>query len=169
MESDVLHMVSPYQKRVPGRAPSEVVVSGNNATRSQRPRTRRKGKLKKASSPRVLNYEAQIVLPCKFDSFLDIFRRSCLDTDYRHVPLSTRKAEGGVEITALDRPVGKGVRLVVCMLSSTRLIGTPDSVEPASLNIGTVPCGRVVAWGGRWGRMDQGLGDFGCESLELRV
>ena len=27
MESDVLHMMGPYQERIPGRAPSEKVVS----------------------------------------------------------------------------------------------------------------------------------------------
>ena len=31
MESDVLHVVSPYQKRIPAGAPSKVVVSGKNA------------------------------------------------------------------------------------------------------------------------------------------
>ena len=69
----------------------------------------------------------------------------------------------------MDRPVGKGVRLVVGVFGSTRLIRTPNSVVPASLDIGAVSCGMVVAWGGRWDRMDQGLGNFGCESLELRV
>jgi len=30
VESDVLHMMSPYQERIPGRAPSENVMSDEN-------------------------------------------------------------------------------------------------------------------------------------------
>jgi len=30
VESDVLHMMGPYQERVPGGAPSEIVVSDEN-------------------------------------------------------------------------------------------------------------------------------------------
>ena len=100
------------------------------------------------------------MLPRKFDRFLDILRSSGVDADYWHVPLLTRKAKCGVEVTALDRFVGKGVRLEIGVLGSTRLIRTPHSVVPAGLDIGAVSCGRVVAWGGRRDRMDQRLGDF---------
>jgi len=110
--------------------------------------------------PCVLDDEAQIILPSKFDSFLDIFRTSGIDADHRHVPLFTREAERGVEVTALNRPVGKSVRLVVGVFGSTRLIRTPYSVEPASLDIGAVSCRGIVARGGRRDRMDQWLRDF---------
>ena len=53
---------------------------------------------------------------------MDVIRCSGVDTDCWHVPLLTRKAEGGVETTGLDRPVGKGVRLIVGGSSSTRLV-----------------------------------------------
>ena len=168
MESDVLYMVSPYQKRIPSRAPSDIVVSGKNVGRHSP--TRRRSKLKRnTSSPCVLDHEAQIMLPGKFDSFLDVTRCSCIDTDYRHAPLLTREAEGGVEITALDRSVGKGVRLEIGVLGSTRMIRTPDSVVPVGLGIGAVSCGRIVTRSGRRDRMDQWLRDFRRESLELRI
>jgi hypothetical protein len=96
----------------------------------------------------------------KFDSFLDVAWRSGVDPDYRHVPLLTRDAERGVEIAALDRPVGKSVGLKVGVFCSARLIGTPDTVVPVSDDIGTVAGGRVVAGGGRRDRMDQWLRDF---------
>jgi len=105
----------------------------------------------------------------KFDSFLDITRRSGIDTDYWHVSLLTRKAKCGVKVTGLNRPVGKGVRLVVGVLGSTRLVRTPDSVEPASFDIGAASCRGVVARSGRRDRMDQWLRNFRRESLELGI
>ena len=119
--------------------------------------------------PRVLDYEAQVVVPGKSDRFLDVLRRSGIDADYRHVSLLTRNAERGVEVTALDRPVGKCVGLVVGVFGGTRLIRTPDTVVPASDDISTVSCGGVVARGGRWDGADQRLRDFRCEGLELGI
>jgi len=78
-----------------------------------------------------------------------------VDPDYWHAPLLTRDAERGVEVAALDRPVGKSVRLKVGVLGGTRLIGTPDTVVPASEDVGTVTGGRAIARGGRRDRMDQ--------------
>ena len=126
-------------------------------------------KTKAIHVPRILDYEAQFVVPGESDSFLDVFRSSGIDTDYWHVPLLTRNPESGVEVTALDCPVGKGVRLVVGVFGSTRLIRTPDAVVPASENISTVSRSRVVARGGRWDGVDQWLGDFRREGLELGV
>ena len=100
------------------------------------------------------------MLPDKLDSFLDVGRRSCVDADYWYAPLLTRNAEGSVEVTALDRPVGKGVRFPVGEFGSARLIRSPDAVVPASEDIGAVSCGRVVARSGWWDGMDQWLGDF---------
>ena len=97
------------------------------------------------------------MLPRKFDSFLDIFGSSGIDADHRHVSLLTRKAERSVEVTALNGPVWKGVHLVVGVFGSTRLVRTPDSVEPVSFDIGAVSCRGVVAWSGRRNRMDQWL------------
>jgi hypothetical protein len=154
VEGDVLHMVSPYQKRILGGAPSEVVVSGKTAIS-----TRRK-EMKKVSSPRVLYYEAQIVLPDELDSFRDVTRRSGVDADYWHAPLLTRDAKCGVEVAALDRPVGKDVCLPVGVFSGPRLVRSPDTVEPASNSIGAVACGRIVARRGRWDRVDQRLREF---------
>ena len=105
--------------------------------------------------PRVFYYKTQVVLRGKFDSFLDVSWRSGVDPDYWHAPLLTRDAERGVEVAALDRPVGKGVRLKVGVLGGTRLIGAPDTAVPASEDIGTVAGGRVIARGGRRDRMDQ--------------
>jgi len=118
-------------------------------------------------APRVLDYEAQVVLPSEPNSFLDVLRRSGIDTDYWHVPLLTRNPERGVEVATLDRPVGKCVYLVVGEFGSARLIRAPDTVVPVSGDIGTVSCSRVVARGGRWDGADQRLRDFGCEDLEL--
>jgi len=115
---------------------------------------------KRFHPPRVLDYEPQVVVRGKFDSFLDIARRSGVDPDYWHVSLLARDAERGVEVAALDRPVRKGVRLVVCVFGSARLIGTPDTVVPAGENIRTVAGGRVVARCGGWDGMDQWLRDF---------
>ena len=72
--------------------------------------------------PRVLDYEAQVVLPGESDSFLDVLRRSGVDSDYWHVPLLTRNPERDVEVAALYRPVLKGVRLVVEEFGGARLI-----------------------------------------------
>ena len=120
-------------------------------------------------SPCVLYYEPQVVLPGESDSFLDVLWGSRVDSDYRHASLLTWNAERGVEVAALDRPVGKYVRLVVCIFCGARLIRTPDTVVPASDDISTVSCGRVVAWGGRWDGADQRPRDSGCEGLKLRV
>jgi hypothetical protein len=100
------------------------------------------------------------MIPRKFDSFLNVTRGSSVDANYRHAPLLTREAERGVEVAALDCPIGKGVRFSVGVFGGTRLIGTPDTVEPTSLNLSTVSCGGVVAWGGWWDRVDQWLRDF---------
>jgi len=99
------------------------------------------------------------VLPGKFDGFLDVFRRPCVDSDDRHVPLSARNAKRRVEIAALDGPVGKGPRLPVGVLSSPGLIRTPDAVVPASEDIRAASCGRVVARSGRRDWVDQWLRD----------
>jgi len=120
-------------------------------------------------APRVLDYEAQVVAPGEPDSFLDVLWRSGIDADYWHTPLATRNPERGVEVAALDRPVGEGVCLVVAILSSARLIRAPDTGVPASEDISTVSCSRVVARGGRRDGGDQWLRDFGCEGLELGV
>ena len=109
------------------------------------------------------------MLPGESDSFLDILRRSGIDADYWHVPLSTWNPERGVEVTALYRPVLKGVRFVVGEFGGARLIRTPDTVVPVSDDIGTVSCSRVVTRGGRWDGVDQWLRDFRCESLKLGI
>jgi len=99
------------------------------------------------------------VLPGKSDSFLDVFRCSGVDSDDRHAPLSARNAERGVEITALDRPVGKGVRLPARVFGGPGLIRTPGGVVPASKDVGAASCGRAVAGSGWRDRMDQWLRD----------
>ena len=109
------------------------------------------------------------MVPGEFHSLLDVLRCSGVDTNHRHVPLLTRDAEGGVEIAALDRPVGKGIGLVVGVFGSTRLVRTPETVEPASDDITTISCSRVVARGGGWDGVDQWLRDSGCEGLELGI
>ena len=54
MESDVLHMVSPYQKRTPAGAPSKIVVSDQKSSiRISQTQGKEFGNL-----PRVLDYEA---------------------------------------------------------------------------------------------------------------
>ena len=103
------------------------------------------------------------------DGCLDVLRRSGVDADYWHVPLLTRNPEGGVEVTALYRPVGKGVSLVISEFCGAGLIRTPGAVVPVSDDISTVSYSRVVTWGGRWDGVDQWLRDFRRESLELRV
>ena len=120
-------------------------------------------------TPRVLNYEPQVVAPGESDSFLDILWSSRVDSDYRHVPLLTRNPGRGVEVATLDRPVGEGVRFVVCEFCSARLIRAPDAVGPAGDDISAISCGGVVARGGRWDGADQRLRDFGCEGLEVGV
>ena len=109
------------------------------------------------------------MLRSKFDSFLDVSWRSGVDPDYWHVPLLARDAERGVEVAALDRSVGKSVRLKVGVFGSTRLTRTPDTAVPASEDISAVTGGRVVARGGRWDGVDQRLRDFRREGLELGV
>jgi len=81
------------------------------------------------------------VLPGKFDGFLDVLRRPRVDSDDRHAPLSARNPERGVEIAAMNRPVGKCVRLPIGVFSSPGLIRTPDAVGPASEDIRAVSCG----------------------------
>ena len=164
MESDVLHMMSPYRERVSGRAPSEIVVSDTqkNSIISE------KNRLCK-HPPRVLDHKPQVVVSCEPNSFLYVLRRPCIDADYRHISLLTRNTKCGVEVAALDRPVGKGVRLVVGIFGSTGLIRTPGTVVPADEDVSAVSCGGVVAWGGRWDGADQWLRDFRCEGLELGI
>ena len=98
--------------------------------------------------------------PGKSDSFMDVLWCSGIDTDYWHASLLTRNPERGVEVAALDRPVGKCVRLVVGGFGGARLIRAPDTVGPASNDISTVSCGGVIARGGRWDGADQRLRDF---------
>ena len=105
-------------------------------------------KKKAVHAPRVLDYEAQVVVPDESDSFLNVLWRPGVDVDYWHAPLLTRNAERDVEVTALDRPVGKGVRIIIGVFGSARLIRAPDTAVPASEDISTVSCGRVVARGG---------------------
>ena len=112
-------MVSSYQGRSPGGTPSKIIVSGK---KSQSPNSENAGEL---CAPGVLDHKAQIVVPCKFDGFLDITRRPSIDADYRHIPLLTREPKDGVEVTALDGPAGKGVRPVVGVFCGTGLIRTP--------------------------------------------
>ena len=164
MESDVFHMMSPYQERIPGRAPSEIVVSDTqkNSIISE------KNRLCK-HPPRVLDHKPQVVVSGEPNSFLYVLRRPGIDTDGRHTPLLTRNAERGVEVAALDRPVGKGVFLIVGVFGSAGLIRTPDTVVPADEDVSAVSCSRVVAWSGRWDGADQWLRDFRCEGLELGV
>ena len=107
--------------------------------------------------------------PGEPDSFLDVPRRSSIDADYWHAPLLTRNAERNVDVAALDRPVGKCVRLVVGVFGSTRLIRAPYTVVPARDDISTVSCGRVVARGGGWEGADQWLRDLRREGLELGI
>ena len=109
------------------------------------------------------------MLPGESDSFLDVLRSSRVDTDHWHASLLTWNPERGVEVAALDRPIGKCVRLVVVEFGSAGLIRTPDTVVPASDDISTVSCGRVVARCCRWDGADQWLRDFGCEGSELGV
>ena len=163
VESNGLHVVSPYQERAPGRTPSKIVVSGN---KSQSPNTENAGEI---CPPRVLDHETQVVVLCEFDGFLDITWRPGINADYRHVPLLARESKGGVEVAALDTPVGKRVCLIVGVLGGTRLIGTPDAIEPVSTDIGAVSCGGVVAGCSRWDGVDERLGDFGGESLKFRI
>ena len=120
-------------------------------------------------APRVLDYEPQVVLLGESDSFLDVLWSSRVDTDHWHASLLTRNPERGVEVAALDRPVGKCVRLVVGEFGSAGLIRTPDTIVPASDDISTVSCSRVVARSGRRVGADQRLRDFGCEGLKLGV
>ena len=120
-------------------------------------------------APRVLDHEPQVVLPGESDSFLDVLWSSRVDADHWHASSLTWNPECGIEVAALDRPVGKRVRLVVVEFGSAGLIRTPDTVVPASDDISTVSCGRVVARGGRWDGADQWLRDSGCEDLELGV
>ena len=107
------------------------------------------------------------MLASKDDGFLDVIRRSSVDADYWHAPLSTRNPEGGVEVASLDRPIGKGVCPPVDDFCCTRLIGTPDAVVPAIDDVSAVSCGGVVAGGGWRDWMDQRLRDFRSERLEL--
>jgi len=99
------------------------------------------------------------VLPGKFDGFLDVFWRLGVDSNDRYAPLSARNPERGVEITAVDRPFGKGVRLPVSVFSSPGLVRTPDTIVPASDDISAVSCSRVVARSGWRDRVDQWLRD----------
>ena len=119
--------------------------------------------------PCGLDHETQIVLPSKSDSFLDVFWRSGVDSDDRHAPLSARNAERGVEIAALDGPVGKGPRLPVGVFSGPGLVRTPGGVVPSSKDIGAVSCCGVVARSGWRDRVDQRLRDCRRESLELGI
>ena len=121
MESDVLHVMGPYQERIPARAPSKKVVSDQNFDQREPNCTCNKGVV---HAPRVLDYETQVVAPGEPDSFLDVLRSSCIDTNYRHASLLTRNPERGVEVATLDRPVGKGVRFVVCEFSGTSISKT---------------------------------------------
>ena len=153
MEGNVLHVVSPYQERISAGAPSKVVVPGKSANQHSVKIERKVG------SPCVLDHEAQIVLPGKFDGFLNVLRRPCVDSDDRHAPLSARNPERGVEIAALDRPIGRGPGLPIVVLSGPGLIRTPDTVVPACKDISAVSCSRVVARSCWWDRVDQWLGD----------
>jgi hypothetical protein len=156
--------MSPYHERIPAGAPSKKIVSNKNLG-STFPDSEKHA----IHSPRVLDHKAQVVIPGKPDSLLDVLWRSGIDANYWHVPLLTRNAEGGVEVATLDGPIGEGVRLVVGVLCSTRLIRTPDAVVPTSEDIGAVPCSKVVARGGRRDRTDEWLRDFRCEGLELGI
>jgi hypothetical protein len=57
VESDILHMMSPYQERSPARTPSEIVVSGQGKNVNLHPKTWTKN-INKGGSPRVLDNKA---------------------------------------------------------------------------------------------------------------
>ena len=154
MEGDVLHMMGPYQERISAGTSSEVVVPDKTAFIDL------ENSEKTSGLPRVLDDQAQVVVPGKFDGLLDVLRGSRVDADYRYAPLLTRDAERGVEVAALDGPVRKGVRLVVDVFGGTRLVRTPDTAAPVGEDISTVSCGRVVARGGRWDWVDERLRDL---------
>src|SRR6266705_2029432 len=111
MESDVLQMVSPYQKRAPPRASSERVMSGKKRQTSF-PKPGNFG-----ISPCVPDYESQVVFRCEFDSCLDVFRRSSIDSNDWHTSLLARNAKSSVQVAGLDRPVGKSVCFPVGVFS----------------------------------------------------
>jgi len=113
--------------------------------------------IQEVSSPRVLDHETQIVLPHEFDGFLDVVWRSGIDADYGYAPLLTRDPKRSVEVAGLDSAVRECVRLPVGVLGSTRLVRTPDAVVPAGEDISAIARSRVVAWSGRWGRVEEGL------------
>ena len=100
------------------------------------------------------------MLASKDDGFLDVIRRSRVDANYWHAPSLTRNAKRGVEVAALDRAVGEGVRLPVGDFRGPGLIRAPDVIVPAREDISTVARSRVIAWSGWWERVDQRLGDF---------
>ena len=74
----------------------------------------------------------------EFDGCLDIFWGSGVNANDGHAPLLAWNAEGGVEVARLGRPVRKGVGRPVRVLSSARLVRTPDTVVPASADIRAV-------------------------------
>lgn len=95
------------------------------------------------------------MLPGENDSFPDVVWRSRINADYRHAPLLARNAKGGVEVAGLDRAVGKHERLPVGVFGGPGLIGPPDTVEPASVDISAVPRGRIITGCGWGDRVDQ--------------
>ena len=117
-------------------------------------------KAKAVHVPCILDYCAQVVVPGESDSLLDVLWSSRVDSDYWHASLFTRNPQRGVEVAALDRPVWEGVCFVVGEFGGTGLIRAPEAVVPASDDIGTASCGRVIARSGGWDGADQWLRDF---------
>ena len=97
------------------------------------------------------------MLPDELDSFLNVAGSSCIDTDHWYIPLLTRNSKRSVEITGLDRPVRKSVRLPVCIISGARLTRTPDTVVPAGEHAIAISCSGIVTWRGWWDRIKERL------------
>ena len=117
-------------------------------------------KAKAVHVPCILDYCAQVVFPGKSDSLLDVLWSSRVNADYWHASLFTRNPQRGVEVAALDRPIGEGVHFVVREFGGTRLIRVPEAVVQTSDDIGTASCGRVIARSGGWDGADQWLRDL---------
>ena len=75
----------------------------------------------------------------EFDGFLNVFWRSGIDADDWYTPLLAWNTKCSVEVAGLDSPVGKRVGFPLSMFSSSRMIRTPNTIEPASTDIRAVP------------------------------
>ena len=120
--------------------------------------------------PRVLHSQPQIVVCSERHRCLNVPDRPSIHPNDGHTSLSARHPEGGVQVARIDRAIRERERLETGRLHGARLVRSPVAVVPVGDHGGALRAvsGHIAGFCGRL-RMDERLGDLGCELGEVAV